>query len=328
MRRHLLLIFLLVVLMLMSSCSQIQLFDTSSISIKTPAISAVRFIASATTTPEPLLIVRMPSQTRSPMRIKLDVPDNVAIPDFYQLIDLPGIPHQIYAFTDTQNKTRFRVYADIDELEDGHITNTVSGFYEAQVFLSEENLFIIETDKESDPVIAANENPATLTTCPVPTKKNIRDAIRARTNFEKQYESDCSRASRVGEPTPTPIQWDGLPILDASTPEMSLPPQLKSAGSKFPNLYYYTDLYGDREYRRFATADGYDSGFYLSDENGLIREGSLKIDTSVDLSGIFFKQRKAAVRPRNNLYRLPVIIRLSNGLEVSVTVIYSKLLER
>ena len=324
MRKSTLITLLLISIFLLTGCSQIQKIEDPIKASNRPSIKPVNIIASATATPEPLLIIRKPSITRSPMRVQLDVPDHVVVPKFYQLLDLTGVPHAVYAYTDKQNQIQYRVYADIDELEDGHITNTISGFFIAKVYLSEGNTFIIETDKDSDPVDISAEDPVTLVTCPAPTKANIRNAIKKKTNDQKKYKSDCDKASRVGEPTPTPPPWDGLPVLDESSTEITLPSKLKSAGSQNPNLYYYINLYGEREYRRYATPDGYDSGFYLSDENGSITDGSLKVDYTTDFDGTYFKQKKTLAPPASNLYRLPVFITLSNGLETSATVVYRK----
>lgn len=317
--------FLLILSMfLLTSCSQFKKIEQQSILSHEIEINTTSFIASATATPEPLLIVRKPSYSRSPMRIKLTAPEYVEIPNFYQLLDLPGVPYALYAYIDSENNVQYRVYADVDEIEDGHIINTITGFFAAEVYLTEGKTFTIETDKESYPVNSSSELPSVLTPCPAPTKSNIRNAIKTSANELKKYKSDCEKAARVGEATPAPPAWDGLPLLDESTIEIVLPSQLKAVGSKYPNLYYYINLYGDKEYRIYATADGYDSGFYLSDELGTIADGSLKIDFKTDLGGEYFKQRKTIPHPEDGLYRLPVTITLSNGLETTATVVYTK----
>lgn len=324
MKKYILLFFCLLCMLLLTSCSQFERINQESIMSDDVEIKPINIIASATASPEPQLIVRKPSYSRSPIRIKLNSPDNVEVPGFYQLLDLPGVPYAVYAFTDSDNKVQYRVYADVDELEDGHIMNMLSGFFAAKLYLTEGNTFVIEIDKETYPVIISAEIPSSLTPCPAPTKANIGKAIKTRANEQKIYGSGYEKTGRVVESNPAPDSWDGLPVLDESTTEIYLPSQLKSAGSKYPYLYYYTDLYGDKAYRRYATSNGYDSGFYFSDEFGTIADGSLKIDFETDLGGEYFKKRKIIPHPQDGLYRLPVIITLSNGLDISATVVYSK----
>ena len=76
--------------------------------------------------------------------------------------------------------------------------------------------------------------------------------------------------------------------------------------------------------RRYATTDGYDSGFYLSDGEGRIRNGSLKIDITVDFDKSSFRSGKKVPRPEDSIYRLPVLVTLSDGETASVYTIYVK----
>ena len=91
-------------------------------------IYPVQIIAENTATPEPVVIARDPVHNHSPLRIQFDAPENMEIPGFYHRIDFDGIPYCVYAYTDVSNRTVFRVFAEVDELEDKNITGTLSGF--------------------------------------------------------------------------------------------------------------------------------------------------------------------------------------------------------
>ena len=324
-RRKQILLFLLPLLIpLLSSCGTFRSADTGEYPQTTVQhIRPVQVIAEQTATPEPVVIVREPVRNHSPLRVQLDAPDSAEIPDYYQPVDFGGIPYCVFAFTDIDNTTAFRVYAEVDELEDENVVRTLSGFFRASVYPDGNGLFILEADKNSDPIDPETESPAILTPCPVPTKNAVSAYVRNARNAAEKHQKAVAAAEKKGEPVPEPTPWDGLPVLTEETATISLPGQVKQV-RKIDYLYSYTNIHGDEEYRRYATTDGYDSGFYLSDGEGRIRNGSLKIDITVDFDKSSFRSGKKVPRPEDSIYRLPVLVTLSDGETASVYTIYVK----
>lgn len=324
-KRKLILLFLLLLLIpLLSSCGTFESADISKYPQTTVQhIRPVQVIAEQTATPEPVVIVREPVRNHSPLRIQLDAPDTADIPDYYQAVDFGGIPYCVYAFTDSSNATAFRVYAEVDELEDENVVRTLSGFFRASIYPDGNGLFTLEADKNSNPVDFQTESPAILAPCPVPTKNAVSAYVRNAKSAAEKYQRAVAAAEKNGEPAPEPTPWDGLPVLTEETVTISLPGQVKQV-RKIDYLYSYTNVHGDEEYRRYATVDGYDSGFYLSDGEGRIRNGSLKVDISVDFDKSSFRSGKKVPRPEDNIYRLPVLVTLSDGETASVYTIYVK----
>ena len=324
-KRKLILLFLLPLLIpLLSSCGNFRSADTGEYPHTTVQhIQPVQVIAEQTATPEPVVIVREPVRNHSPLRIQLDAPDSAEIPDYYQPVDFGGIPYCVYAFTDSDNTTAVRVYAEVDELEDENVVTTLSGFFCASVYPDGNGLFILETDKNSNPIDPETESPAILTPCPVPTKNAVSAYVKNAGNAAEKYKKAVAAAEKNGEAVPEPTPWNGLPVLTEETAIISLPGQVKQV-RKIDYLYSYTNIHGDEEYRRYATADGYDSGFYLSDGEGRIRNGSLKVDIAVDFDKSSFRSGKKVPHPEDSIYRLPVLVTLSNWETASVYTIYVK----
>ena len=110
---------LLLMIPLLSSCGSIRSADTDDYPQTTGfRIRTSQVIAEQTSTPEPVVIIREPVKNHSPLRIQLDAPDSADMPEYYQPVDFGGIPYCVYAYTDINNTTVFRVYAEVDELED------------------------------------------------------------------------------------------------------------------------------------------------------------------------------------------------------------------
>ena len=159
--------------------------------------------------------------------------------------------------------------------------------------------------------------------CPVPTKKTIRTYIREADNYASKYERAKSDAEKSGNPLPDPTPWNGLPVLSAETEVFSLPSQVRQVRG-FESLYFYENIYGLREYRFFATADGYDSGFYLSDRERNVQPGSLKINHLLDFDKSSFRSGRKLVLPEDYIRRLPVFVILSDGSRVSVYSVFTE----
>lgn len=308
-------------LMILTGCGAIQPADN----IRPEATAAViikpiEIKAADTPTPEPVIVMREPVKSHSAMRIQQDAPTNVQIPVFYQAIDLEGVNHCVYAFTASDGHTEFRVYAEVDELEDENVMNTLQGFFKADVYESGDS-YIIQTNKDDNPIKLANELPCKYYPCNPPTKNNVRAYVRNQANEKKKYEKAVASAEKKGEPVPEPTPWDGLPIYTDSTELIEIPSQVKMM-KKDPTLYYYEDIYGDKVYRRYATPNGIVSGFCRSDEAGKIIPGSLMIDASLDFIKNNFKGRKPVEKPANIVYRLPVYIVLTSGETRTVQMVY------
>lgn len=315
---------LLLMIPLFSSCGSIRSADTDDYPQTTSfRIRTAQVIAEQTSTPEPVVIIREPVKNHSPLRIQLDAPDSADMPEYYQPVDFGGIPYCVYAYTDINNTTVYRVYAEVDELEDDNVIQTLEGFFAASVYPDGNGLYILEADKNSNPVNPADETPAVFMPCPVPTRNAVSSYIRNAKSAADKYNKAVASAEKKGEPLPEPTPWDGLPVLNEETPVISLPGQVKAV-KRIEHLYFYTNVYGDEEYRRYATADGYDSGFYLSDGEGRIRNGSLKVDISADFDKSSFRSGKKVPRPEDGIYRLPVLVTLSSGETASVYTIYRK----
>ena len=159
--------------------------------------------------------------------------------------------------------------------------------------------------------------------CPVPTKKTIRTYIREADNYASKYERAKSDAEKSGNPLPDPTPWNGLPVLSAETEVFSLPSQVRQVRG-FESLYFYENIYGLREYRFFATADGYDSGFYLSDRERNVQPGSLRINHLLDFDRSSFRSGRKLVLPEDYIRRLPVFVILSDGSKVSVYSVFTE----
>lgn len=297
----------------LSACSNIHEIDSDQLPQTTSsAIKPVVIIAEDTPTPEPVIIIREPVKNHSPMRIQTDVPDGVEIPSYYHAIDLNGVNFCVYAFTNKKNKTEYRVYAEVDELEDEVVMSTLTGFFAAKVTLNDSGSYDIETNKNDVPIDHRTEKPAKYTPCPVPTKANIQAYVRKAERAANSYNKAVEAAERNNEPAPEPTPWDGLPILTQDTQEIKLPSFVRAV-RKIDSLYYYVNKYGENEYRRYATTNGKDSGFYYSDENGNIEKGALKIAYELDFVKENLKGRRAEEKPEIVYCRLPVCIILSDN---------------
>lgn len=314
---------LLLSALLVSSCGLVHPADE----LKPEATAAViikpiEIKAAATSTPEPVIVIRDPVKTHSPMRIQQDVPVNVSVPIFYQAIDLDGVNHCVYAFTTADGKTEFRVYAEVDELEDENVMNTLEGFFKAEIYKTGSGYFI-QTNKDDNPINVSSELPCKYYPCNPPTKNNIRAYIKNSNAEAKKYNQAVANAEKKGEPLPEPTPWDGLPIYTDETPAIQIPDKVKTY-KKDPTLYYYVDIYGDEVFRRYATPNGDIAGFCLSDENGKIVPGSLMIDYELDFVKENFKGRTLVDKPEDNTYRLPVYITLTSGERETVEMVYQK----
>lgn len=306
----------------LSGCSSIK--KVESLPQGTPAaiIKPVKIVAQATATPAPTVVVRETIKSRSPMRIKQDVPNAVEIPGFYTLIDITDVPHAVYAYHSATGSTEFRVYAEVDELEDGIVMNTLKGFFKASI-TAENGTIHIETNKEEWPVDPDTETPAEYKTCVVPTKQNINAYIRKANEAQKKYEKSVANAKKKGTEIPDPPAWDGLPVLTKETTAVTIPRKLQTV-RKIANLYYYESCYREKEYRRYATPDGYISGFYVSTSNGTINNGALMVSINDDMKDTRLRQRKAVEKPANGLYRIPVYITLNDGQQMVVNSIIER----
>lgn len=313
--------------LLLNSCSDIREANNIQPDITSiPAIKPITVIAESTATPEPEIVIREPVKSRSPMRIKTDVDRNVTVPAFYQPIDIEGVNYCVYAYTSTDGTTKYRVYAEVDELEDENVMNTLKGFFDARITVNAKGIYVVETRKEDDPITEADEDPAILKTCQVPTRNNKRAYIRDAEKAATKYEKDLINAEKKGEPKPEPTPWDGLPIITDETVEVIIPRQVKTY-KRIENLYYYVNVCGDNEYRRYATPNGNESGFYLSDEEGNISAGALMVNYELDFAKENFRSGKKRERPSDNTYRLPVVIRLTDGNTATVYSVYSRIYE-
>lgn len=310
-------------LFIFSSCGSIKPIDNNK-AINTPQIiKPVQIIAENTATPEPVIIARDPVKRHSPMRIKTDVPNSVNIPEFYFPLDLEGVNHIIYAYVNSNNQTVYRVYAEVDEEEDGNVVNTLKGFYNAKVTINNAGIYIIETDKDEYPIDMSKESPAQYTPCLLPTKANIKKYLRDESNAAKKYEKAVENAQKKGEPLPEPTPWDGTPILSNETIPYVLPNGVKESKKGF-SIYYYTNIYGEYEYRRYATSDGVTGNFYYVNEDGNIVPGSLPVNSELDFDKNNFKSGKPIEKPNVIIYRLPVNIQLSDGQTTTAYTVFVK----
>lgn len=274
-------------------------------------IKPIEVIAEVTPTPPPAVVVREAKKSRSPMHILQDIPDDVEIPSFYSMLDLEGVPHVVYAYNAGNNTTMYRVYAEVQDLEDGIPVNTVKGFFNAKITFTDTGYYI-ETNKDENPINIEDETPAVLKTCVVPTKQNINAYISNAKKQKSAYEKALAKAQKNGTELPKEPEWDGLPILTKETKAVKIPSALK-AMRKVANLYYYENKYRENEYRRYATPDGQTSGYYYSNKAGEITDGALEIDIDKDTAKDRLRQRKAVAKPSDGIYRYPVKIYLSDG---------------
>lgn len=322
-RRALFLVLLLLVLLVLTGCGQIhEVGDVLPVETIRTVIQPISIIAENTATPEPVITVRDPLKSHSAIRVKMDVPSGVEIPAFYQPIDLDGVDYVVFAFQNASNKTVYRVYGEVDELEDQHAVNTLKGFFEANVS-HDGNSFYVYANKDQNPINISSEMPGNVRVCRPPTKNNINNYVRNMDNARKKYEQAVANADKKGEPRPEPTPWDELPILTADTPYMTFPGHVRSV-KKVDNLFSYVNIYGDNEYRLYGSMDGVDSGFYLADADGNVKPGALKIDYSIDFDKANAKSGRAKERPSDNLYRLPVYITLNDNSVSTVYTIYYK----
>ena len=326
MRKHKrvnLLLMLMTLVVMLSSCGSIHPVEDTKTMTSVEVVEQTREVkAAATQTPEPVIEIREPVKKHSPMRIQTDVPVNVSVPVFYQSIDLEGVNHAVYAFTNSNGETEFRVYAEVDELEDENVMNTLEGFFRAEVY-NKDGEYFIQTNKDDNPINISKERPCKYTPCSPPTKDNVRAYIRNMNDAKKKYEQAVAKAEKAGEPAPTTTPWDGLPIYTEDTEYIVIPNGVKGF-RKDPSLFYYVDVYGDEVFRRYATPNGIVSGFCLTGEDGKITAGSLMIDPTKDFVKENFKGRTLVDKPEDNIYRIYVYIILNSGEQESVEMIYQK----
>lgn len=322
-KKWLLLLLAIMLLIVMSGCDAIKPAEN----VKPDATAAViikpiEIKAADTPTPEPVIVVRDPVKSHSAMRIQQDVPVNVQIPSFYQAIDLDGVNHCVYAFTNSNGRTEFRVYAEVDELEDENVMNTLQGFFKADVYENGDEYYV-QTNKDDNPINISTELPCKYYPCEPPTKNNIKAYVRNRANEQKKYDKAVADAEKKGEPAPAPTPYNNLPIYTDSTEAIEIPREVKVM-KKDPTLYYYVDIYGENVYRRYATPNGIVAGFCRSDENGKIVPGSLMIDYQLDFIKEHFKGRKVQEKVANSIYRIPVYITLTSGETRTVFMVYQE----
>ena len=322
-KKWLLLLLAIMLLIVMSGCDAIKPAEN----VKPDATAAViikpiEIKAADTPTPEPVIVVRDPVKSHSAMRIQQDVPVNVQIPSFYQAIDLDGVNHCVYAFTNSDGRTEFRVYAEVDELEDENVMNTLQGFFKADVYENGDEYYV-QTNKDDNPINISTELPCKYYPCEPPTKNNIKAYVRNRANEQKKYDKAVADAEKKGEPAPAPTPYNNLPIYTDSTEAIEIPREVKVM-KKDPTLYYYADIYGENVYRRYATPNGIVAGFCRSDENGKIVPGSLMIDYQLDFIKEHFKGRKVQEKVANSIYRIPVYITLTSGETRTVFMVYQE----
>lgn len=309
-------------LLLLSSCDAfIPVEEVKPEATAAFIIKPIEIKAADTPTPEPVIVVREPVKAHSAMRIQQEVPVNTVIPVFYQAIDLDGINHVVYAYTGTGGKTEYRVYAQVDELEDENVMNTLEGFFKAEIYKTGTGYFI-KTNKDDNPINISSEIPCKITPCSPPTKNNVQSYIRNMNNAAKKYEQAVAQAEKKNEPAPEPTPWDGLPIYTEETTIITLPNQVRQVNRKDPTLYYYVNIYGENVYRCCGTPNGEQAGFYLSNEEGRIIPGSLMIDYEKDFVTDNFKKRTIQEKPDDFSLRIPVLIRLNSGETESVEVVY------
>lgn len=321
--KSLLILLMLISVLTLSGCDVIKPADNIKPDVTAAVIiKPIEIKAAATATPEPVVVIRDPVKSHSPMRILQDVPEGVQIPSFYQAIDLDGVNHVVYAFSTADGTTQFRVYAEVDELEDQNVMNTLTGFFKAEITKNERGYFI-QTNKDDNPISLPTEKPTKYTPCIAPTKGNIQTYVREMDAAAQKYQREVNKAEKNGDPLPEPTPWDGLPIYTRETEPVQIPNQVKSL-RRAVGLYYYIDVYGDEVFRRYATSDGINSGFYLSNNDGDIVPGSLKVNVTEDFVADNFKKRKLEERPEDNTYRVPVYIVLSSGETDTVNMVYQR----
>ena len=228
----------------------------------------------------------------------------------------------MYAFTNSDGRTEFRVYAEVDELEDENVMNTLQGFFKADVYENGDEYYV-QTNKDDNPINISTELPCKYYPCDPPTKNNIKAYVRNRANEQKKYDKAVADAEKKGEPAPAPTPYNNLPIYTDSTEAIEIPREVKVM-KKDPTLYYYVDIYGENVYRRYATPNGIVAGFCRSDENGKIVPGSLMIDYQLDFIKEHFKGRKVQEKVANSIYRIPVYITLTSGETRTVFMVYQE----
>lgn len=310
-------------LLCLSSCGSVREFDISQVANTAQIIRPIQIIAENTATPEPVVVARDPVKRHSPMRIQTDVPSGYEIPSFYYPLDLDGVNHVVYGYVNSKNKYVFRVFAEVDDEEDGNVVKTNKGFYNANITRAANGTYIIETNKDDDPIDTSLEKPAKYIPSLVPTKNNIKSYVKSASDAAKKYEKAVSAAKKKGEPEPEPTPWDGTPILTNETTPITLPSAVKSSKKGF-SMYYYVNVYGEYEFRRYATCDGVTGNFYYVEEDGKIAPGSLPVDTVIDFDKSNFKGKKALEKPSVLTYRLPVLVELSNGEIITVYTVFDK----
>ena len=316
-----LLIILFLSVILLTGCNNIHpLSELRDSGKRSTIINENVIVQSFSPTPSPEIKVREPEKSHSPIRISYDAPSEI-VPEFYQQLDFPGIPYCIYGYTNTSGECCYRVYGEVDVLEDENITETLIGFFQSSIFNSDYGIYILEVNKDSFPVKISSEKPVHLIPCPVPTNKEISSYIRKRKSETEKYEKERENAEKNGDPLPVPTIWDGQPLLSESTVPVNLPYQVKAV-QNIQYLYYYENPYGERVYRRYATPDGFSSGFYPSDQDGNITIGSFKIDTSLDFDQSSFRSGKKLIPSDTQIQRIPSEVILSDGRSVTVYTIH------
>lgn len=241
--------------------------------------------------------------SRSNLRISKDMPE--AIPDYYSIIDIGEVDYPIFAFTNDQGHTEYRVYGEIDVLENNQVKDTLVGYYPIELEGTEAGIKMI-VDNEHDP-INMETNLASFIACDVPTKESVRKQIQDRKNALSKYERAKAKAEKDGSEAPLEPIFD-KPIFDENTHYYRLPGQFRKI-RKIYNLYYYVNLYNQEEFRQYATVTGDEHGFVLSDEEGHIKDGELFVDIENDAVKANFKGRKVVEPPA--FKRVPVLIDLS-----------------
>ena len=314
---------LLAAMLLLSSCGSIREFDISQVTNTAQIIRPVEIIAENSPTPEPVVVARDPVKRHSPMRIQTDVPKGYEVPSFYFPLDLDGVNHVVYGYVNSKNKYVFRVFAEVDDEEDGNVVKTNAGFYNANITLNKNGTFVIETNKDDDPIDTSKEKPAKYIPSLLPTKANIKSYIKSASDAAKKYDKAVAAAKKKGEPQPEPTPWDGTPILSNETTPVTIPSAVKASKKGF-SMYYYVNVYGEYEFRRYATCDGETGHFYYVEEDGKIAPGSLPVDTVIDFDSSNFKGRKVQEKPSVLTYRLPVLVELSNGDIITVYTVFDK----
>ena len=308
--------------LLLTGCEKVPVQNIGG--VRAPIIKPAEAIIEVTPTPEPVIVKKEVVKSRSPLKIEDEAPHDVSVPAYYQVLDITGVPYVVYAYTSTDATTKYRVYATVNELEDGEVVKELAGFFDAQLIADKEKGIRIEVNKENNPVAADGETPAEVKVCDVPTKNNIRAAINGRKRAETDYQKAVRRAEKDGSPAPEKPQEEDVPRLDESTTPIKIPDRFRRVGRKYPNLYYYENVYGDKEYRQYGTPNGSIGGFFMANEEGSVSPGALMINYEKDVTKERFKARKPIDRPEDGIYRNPVFIYSSNGVWLTAEIVFHR----